>query len=62
MAAKIIPFKPPKKQPEDERTYFIHECVNVEFWLCSDGIILCPKCGEEIGYYVLNGHDPKRPF
>jgi hypothetical protein len=58
--ADIIPFqrKPePPKKTEDDYTWFIHECVNVEFFLRSDGFIVCTKCGEEIGYYTLYGHD-----
>lgn len=67
MADKIIPF-PEKKEPH--YTWFIYECRNVvfklevdEFFLRSDGMIICPKCGEEIGTYHLHGHDnPKEPF
>jgi len=57
MADKIIPFQRKPEQPEPVESFFVHECVNVDFALRMDGIIVCAKCGEEIGWYTLNGHD-----
>jgi hypothetical protein len=58
--ADILLF-PPKKTDANYK-WFIHQCIASEFFLRDDGVIVCPKCGEEIGFYTLNGdNDPKRP-
>lgn len=55
MDKKIVRLKPKPEEPEER--FFVHECVNVEFALRSDGIVACAKCGEEIGWYTLYGQE-----
>ena len=57
MENKIVRLRPKPKPEEPEEKFFVHQCVNVEFALRMDGIVVCPKCGEEIGWYTLYGQD-----
>ena len=57
MENKIVRLQPKPKTEEPEERFFVHECVNVEFALRMDGIVVCPKCGEKIGWYTLYGQE-----